>query len=505
MSLASDANLARLESIVGASNFSTEAPALERFAVDACLPRACVHPENVEQLVEVIKLAAVEKLAVIPFGNGTQAGVGMPPARYDIALGMDRLNRLRAYDPGDLTLSVEAGIQLNILNAQLRESGQFLPLDSHAGDFATIGGILATNSSGPLRHSYGTARDFLLGLEFVSGEGQRTKSGARVVKCVAGYDLHKLMTGALGTLGVITSANFKTFPLPPVQATFVAAFGSAERALGLCRAIARSPLQPRALDMVSPELANLPHPADLPEMDVEQIEAALQEARTELGRRQTESLGFRPAGVHVHHWPASRLSKTEWSVVVSAGGNARVVERHRRDLEQMASQAGATSFAEAKPYTCIWARLFGDDFAQWRYIRMFPGVVRQVAPGAATLRVSVPPETFGTVLDDAWRIAERHDLVPATLVRAAGVVYIALLPAGADHTLVERLTQACHELFAAAQRLGGHAVIEFCPTELKRRINVWGAPRGDFALMQKLKQTFDPQNILNPGRYVGGL
>ena len=214
MSPLTDATFAKLEALVDAGNFFTDAESLARCTIDGCAPRAGLHANTVEQVVEVVRFAAAENLAVVPYGNFQQMGLGAPPARYDIALRVC-LDRVISYDPRDLTLSVEAGIPLNVLNRQLREQRQFLPLDSPIGGFATIGGILATNSSGPLRHAFGTARDFLLGLEFVTGEGVRTKSGGRVVKSVAGYDIHKLMIGSLGTLGIITSANFRTFRLPP--------------------------------------------------------------------------------------------------------------------------------------------------------------------------------------------------------------------------------------------------------------------------------------------------
>ncbi len=125
---------------------------------------------------------------------------------------MTRLNKVIAYDPGDLTLSVEAGVPLAKLAQVLAEHRQFLPLAVPFVNRTTIGGLIASGVDSPLRQFYGTARDFLLGMEFVTGEGVAAKSGGRVVKNVTGYDIHKLMIGALGTLGVITRVNFKTFP-----------------------------------------------------------------------------------------------------------------------------------------------------------------------------------------------------------------------------------------------------------------------------------------------------
>src|SRR6202011_2375012 len=119
-------------------------------------------------------------------------------------------------------------------------------------------------SDSPLRYAHGTARDFLLGVEFVTGEGVVSKSGGRVVKNVTGYDLHKLLIGSLGTLAVITRVNFRTFPLPPAQGTYVASFSESESAFGFCRAIAQSVLTPQILEVADPGAARLLFSAETP-------------------------------------------------------------------------------------------------------------------------------------------------------------------------------------------------------------------------------------------------
>src|SRR5579872_3050117 len=151
------------------------------------------------------------------------------------------MNRLLAYEPQDLTLGVEPGMIFADLDRRLREKGQFLPLASPFAERGTLGGIVATAADTPLRYAHGTAKDFLLGVEFITGEGIISKSGGRVVKNVTGYDLHKLFIGSLGTLGVITRLNFRTFPLPPDQTMFVAAFADQSGAFALCGALMKSP------------------------------------------------------------------------------------------------------------------------------------------------------------------------------------------------------------------------------------------------------------------------
>ncbi|MBI1738197.1 MAG: FAD-binding oxidoreductase [Acidobacteria bacterium] len=502
MSPLTDATFAKLEALVDAGNFFTDAESLAHCTIDGCAPRAALHANTVEQVVEVVRFAAAENLAVVPYGTFQQMGLGAPPARYDIALRIG-LHRVLSYDPRDLTLSVEAGIQLNFLNRQLREQRQFLPLDSHFGGFATIGGILATNSSGPLRHAFGTARDFLLGLEFVTGEGVRTKSGGRVVKSVAGYDIHKLMIGSLGTLGIITSANFRTFPLPPVTATYLVRFATLDDALAFRSAMAASPLQPRALDILSPEAARLLNslaPSGAREFSEEEILQIMEQeskARRERGEPETFGMTFRS--------PAPGFSEKEWTVLVGTGGNEQVVERHRRELEPMAHAARATAFAQARPQHPLFARIGEDDCMEWSYVRTFPSVAFHLKPAAAVMKINVLPGQFSEFVKAAGEIAARHELASAALLRAAGVVYFALVPSSPGEGAQKHLAQACNQIFAAAQRAGGSPVIEFCPAALKREVGVWGPSRGDLALMRNLKNEFDPRGILSPGRFYGGI
>src|SRR4029077_14822467 len=120
---------------------------------------------------------------------------------------------------------------------------------------ATIGGVLAADATNPLQHAYGGGRGFTLGMEFVTGYGAAVKSGGRVVKNVSGYDAHKLLIGSLGTLAVITRANFKTFPFPPERKVFVVDFASSAAAMEFCRAMGRSALEPRFVEVISPQAA----------------------------------------------------------------------------------------------------------------------------------------------------------------------------------------------------------------------------------------------------------
>src|ERR1700756_554331 len=221
----------RLESAIGVSHVSADPSVCSEYVVDELTPSAVAKPASAGEVAEIVRFAALEKLSLIPCGHRTKLQIGMPPSRYDVALDMTALDQIAHYDPGDLTVSVDAGANFNALAAPLYQQKQFLPLSVPFYFESTIGGIIASGVDSSLRHSYGTARDFLIGAEFVDGTGRICKSGGRVVKNVTGYDLHKLLIGSFGTLAVITRLNFRTFPALPSSRGFVISFRDHEDAL----------------------------------------------------------------------------------------------------------------------------------------------------------------------------------------------------------------------------------------------------------------------------------
>jgi glycolate oxidase FAD binding subunit len=207
--------------------------------VDGLDAAATARPGSAEELAATLREAAGAGQAVLPVGGGRALGMGDPPERFDLALETSGLDRLVEFSPADLTVTVEAGMRLEALQVELARAGQFLPLDPFGGPGHSVGGLLASGWSGPLRLRYGTARDYLVGLRVALPDGRLARSGGRVVKNVSGYDLNKLHFGALGSLGVIVEASFKVYPKPLSEITvsfsggFEEAWAEAERALGL--------------------------------------------------------------------------------------------------------------------------------------------------------------------------------------------------------------------------------------------------------------------------------
>src|SRR5271163_930778 len=183
-------------------------------AVSGITPRLVLEPATEQQLAAILRLANDANLAVIPRGGGTKLSWGNPPARADLILSTTRLNKIIEHVWSDLTVTVEAGCTIQKLQQALAQHGQRLALDPLWPEQATIGGVLSTNDSGALRLRFGALRDLIIGVTLALPDGTLASSGGKVVKNVAGYDLPKLVTGALGTLGVITRAVFRLHPLP---------------------------------------------------------------------------------------------------------------------------------------------------------------------------------------------------------------------------------------------------------------------------------------------------
>jgi glycolate oxidase FAD binding subunit len=182
-------------------------------AVDGVQPEVVVEPASVEEAGEVLREATAEGRRVVCRGGGSKLGWGNPPSAADVILATGRLDRVLEYAQGDLVVKVEAGVRLDDLRKRLLdEGGQQLSLDPFDGPAATIGGIVAANASGPWRHRYRTVRDLLIGITVVLSDGSVAHAGGKVVKNVAGYDLGKLLTGSLGTLGLIAEATFRLHP-----------------------------------------------------------------------------------------------------------------------------------------------------------------------------------------------------------------------------------------------------------------------------------------------------
>jgi len=218
--------------------------------IDGVRPRLVVEPRTDEEVAALLAWASRERLTVVFRGGGTKRGWGRVPAPIDLLVSLRGLNRVLAHAHADLTASVEAGATLAELNASLGRHRQWLPVDG-AADEATVGGAIATNDTGPLRHRYGTPRDLLIGVRLATTDGRLVKAGGNVVKNVAGYDLGKLVSGSFGSLAAIVSATFKLLPVPASSQTLSATFEDRDDVAAAVARLNESQLEPAAVELLA--------------------------------------------------------------------------------------------------------------------------------------------------------------------------------------------------------------------------------------------------------------
>jgi glycolate oxidase FAD binding subunit len=215
-------------------------------------PEIVLAPDSVSELAEMLRWANADRLAIIPRGGGTKWTWGPRPDRFDAVVSLERLRTPIEHSAGDLVATLPAGATLALVNETLGRERQWLPLDPLSGGHASIGGIVATNESGPRRLRHGAPRDLILGVEMVLADGTVARAGGRVVKNVSGYDLARMLCGSWGTLAVVTRATFKLAPRPPASLTVVASASTPAAIASIVAAVAGTPCVPSAIEVAGP-------------------------------------------------------------------------------------------------------------------------------------------------------------------------------------------------------------------------------------------------------------
>ena len=451
----SDLLAARLEGIVGAEHVLAQERCAQ-YAVDGKAPTAAAFPATVEELSEVMRLACSERLSVVPWGSGTKISLGCIPEGVDLLVGLARFNRVIDHEPADLTATIQGGAPLREVQVHLGRQRQFLPLDPPLAARATIGGILATNASGPRRLLYGGARDLLIGLRVVHADGTTTKGGAKVVKNVSGYDMPKLYVGSLGTLGIIVEATFKIYPLPTVERTWVASFPDGEGASSAVAEMLAAPIVPSSLELLSS-----------------------------------------PAAQSVARLAGLSLPQERVALASSVGGVAEAVDAQLGQIKKISERNGAE------------VGVLLEGVAQER----FWAAISDFSPGDRDGRVGVVLKAsvlLRKVLDTVRRgeeLARSVGLQSFAICEAGnGIVRLHWAnDAGEPGAAVEVMAKAIDTFRDSIVREGGNLVVTSALPTLKAAVDVWGPVGKALAIMQELKQQFDPHRMLNPGRFVGGI
>jgi glycolate oxidase FAD binding subunit len=392
-------------------------------------------PDSVEALQRTVVERVAEGHAIYPQGGCTALDYGGVPRAPGVAIDTRALDRIIDYPFADMTVTAQAGMTVASLRAALAAKGQRLLVDVPQAERATLGGVFATGTTGPRRFGAGRPRDQVIGVSFVTSDGALVKGGGRVVKNVAGYDFPKLLTGSMGTLGIITQLTLKVRPLPEASALAWVPFPGADGAETALDQLNTSATRPVAIELLNPAGARL----------------------------AGGSLGLPADG---------------WALVVGFENNADSVAWQ---LNSLMAELGRTDLvvlegAESEPL--------------WLALTEFPAAELGPFSFAANLRPSSTVPFLRDLDSDRWAV-QAHAGNGIVRGHALGAVEFDVLTAD-----VERLR-------ARAIRDGGSLILTRCPTDAKERLRVWGDPRPDWTLAERVKRALDPRGVMNPGRFVG--
>lgn len=390
----------------------------------------------------VAENAAGLKRVLNPVGGRTALHTGFPGQPADVLIDVTALNRVIDYPARDMTVTVEAGIRIDTLQALLKQEGQRLPIDIAQPSRATLGGAIATNTSGPRRAGCGTFRDYVIGLSAVDASGRLFKGGGRVVKNVAGYDVCKMLVGSQGTLAIISQVTLKLRPLPETSALLWVTFdtfGEIENALERLLVSDARPIAVEVLNLAAAELI-------------------AGEARLELPR-------------------------TAPVLLLGVEGTAREVDWQLETLRRELAPYGVQSYEKVSD---------GHAAGLWEALTEF----QVSADDPLTFQANLFPSRCMAFAD----LATQRRV--AVQVHAASGVVIGQCPESTAS--VDQANELLIELRQAARAGQGNLTVLSCDAEWQSSLPMWGDPEPGWPLMARLKRKLDPIGLLNPGRFIDG-
>jgi len=420
------------------------------YSIDGVDPVYLAEPKDKDEIIEVLSNAKNLSTTVIPRGSGTKLGIGSKPDTLGIVLVTKNLCKLIEHQHENLIFTAEAGMTLTAAQEILSRKAQFIPLDPHHSKKATLGGIVATNSSGPMMMRYGTSRDLIVEMRAVTASGKYIRSGAKVVKNVAGYDIKKLFIGSFGTLGIISELTFRTYPIPESEVTLLAQFDSLKDAFVASRSVRDQGPSVTSIELLDDGAFGL----------------------------ITDSY--------------SSIKATSWTLAVRIDGHAGVMQKGSPRISEVCSSNGSSRNDE----------LIGDESKRfWNSINEIGEV--PLLERSVHLKISVPQRATIQIIDklSKFRSEKALELVINALP-SLGIIHTFILAKDSSELDFAKIVE---DLRISALELNGNLTIYSAPSKIKERLDVWGPTYPDFRLMKAIKENFDPDKIMNPGRFIGGL
>jgi glycolate oxidase FAD binding subunit len=474
--------LKSLIEILGEENVKTESQATTEYAVDQVVPKAVVFPKNTDQVAEVVKYANRENLAIVARGSGTKMALGNPPQNLDLVVCTSRMNHMLDVDTSNLTMTVEAGVKFRDIQARLAtqedrcylpleelgaegdeiicsdrsHSGCFIPIDPPYANIATIGGIIATNSTGPRRLLYNLPRDSIIGIRLVAPNGDILGSGGKTVKNVSGYDVSKLMVGSMGTLGILCEMTMRLLPLPEKMETLLVSFDTFLDASAFAGRIFETRLIPAAVEIMNSEAYNYLPMDDIPDFGSDGYVAAV------------ALEAFEPA-----------------------------VLRMRTEILDMAKDSGAGADVVLEE---------ADHRSFWLAMSNLSATLDKKFSGLIKAKLNYPFSLGEGIIALGESIFSQANFDYIIQVHAGnGICLAGLLIDQKDTAATDKAVAAMGQLLGRCREVNGNLVIQSAPTEVKGKLKMWGEIGSDFVVMKRLKDQLDPTGIMSPGRFVEGL
>ncbi|WP_102026590.1 glycolate oxidase subunit GlcD [Salirhabdus sp. Marseille-P4669] len=446
----------KLIEIVGESNVETSTTERVSYSYDAtpnfqALPDAILAPQSTEEIANIIKLCNEEKIPIVPRGSGTNLSAGTTPLAGGIVILFKHMNRILEIDEENLTATVQPGvITLDLCNA-VEEKGLLYPPDPSSMKISTIGGNINENSGGLRGLKYGVTRDYVLGLEVVLPNGDIIRTGGKLAKDVAGYDLTRLLVGSEGTLGIITEAILKLVPLPETKKTMLATYQSMDDAAMTVSAIISQKMTPTTLEFMDQptiEVIEAYAKIGLP-TDAKAVLLIEQDGMVEVVDRDIKRI--------------TEICKAHHAVTVE-------VAKDEMEAEQLRSarRAALSTIARLKPTTIL------ED-------------------------ATVPRSQIAPMVKAINEIAEKYSLKICTFGHAGDGNLHPTVPTDArDREEMDRVEKAFEEIFQKAVELGGTITGEHGVGAMKAPYLEMKLGKEGIEAMRAIKQSLDPNNIMNP-------
>jgi glycolate oxidase len=443
--------------IVGEKNYTDSLIDMVSYSYDASehkhRPSCAVWPEATEQVSEILKLANTEKIPVIPRGAGTGLSGMAVPVKGGVVLDLNHMKNIIKISIEDRLAVVQPGVVYADLEKTLAPYGFFFPPDPASGSVCTLGGNVATNAGGVKGAKYGTTRDYVLGLEVVLPDGRVMRTGSKAMKCVSGYDLTRLMVGSEGTLGVITEIALKINPKPTATSTAQATFNNLEDAGNAVTQIMYSGIIPSVLEIL--------------------------DKHTILAINQNTDLN---------------LPEVDAMLLVETDGYTR--EETDYQLEK-----AIAVFEKNNPKEIKRAKSEEEAADLWKARKSAYAVLARIKTHFVLEDVTVPMGNISALLKGIEEIADKYNLQIATFGHAGdGNLHPQILYDGYNPDEVKRVQDAVADLFQLSIDLNGTLTGEHGIGISKAPFMELEHDSTAMSVMRRIKKTFDPNNILNPGK-----